>query len=237
MKHIVSKSILLLVLCIALQACKTKQKKLTKEEELMALKTEQQTLLDKIKNLQKEVGNTDSVRSVAVNVMSATPTNFMTFIEVQGKIDANNVTVASPEMPGVINQILVHVGQFVNKGQTIATLKTTQVSGISDGIVELDQQISFAKTLYEKQQRLWAQEIGTEVQLLAAKNNYDALVKKKNSLSNQITNSKQMLSIIAPSSGIIDAIDLKAGSAVMPGMPIGIRIVNTNDLKVKANTT
>jgi RND family efflux transporter MFP subunit len=236
MKQIISKIVLLALVLITIQSCGgSKKKQLSKEEELIALKTEQQNLNDKVKKLQAEVGKKDSVRTVAVNVMSATPSAFMTFIEVQGKIDANNVTVASPELPGVINQVLVKVGQYVNKGQTIATLKTTQVAGISDGIAELEQQISFAKTLYEKQQRLWVQEIGTEVQLLGAKNNYDALVKKRSSLTNQISNTKQMLSILAPSSGIVDAVDLRAGSAVMPGMPIGIRIVNTGDLKVLAN--
>ncbi len=210
-------------------------KKNNKEEELARLKKEQSALNDKLKKLQSEIGTKDSVRKVAVNIMHLTPTTFTSYIDVQGKVDANNATVASPEMPGVIAQILVHVGQYVSKGQTVALLKTTQISGINDGITELEQQISFAKTLYDKQQRLWAQEIGTEVQLLSAKNNYEALLKKKNSLTNQISNSKKMLSIIAPASGVIDAVDLKVGSAVAPGMPIGIRIVNTADLKVKAN--
>jgi membrane fusion protein, multidrug efflux system len=82
---------------------------------------------------------------------------------------------------------------------------------------------------------LWDQEIGTEVQLLGAKNNYDALIKKRTTITNQLSSSKSMFNIMSPSDGVVDAIDLKVGSAIAPGLPIGIRIVNTSNLKVKAN--
>ena len=47
-------------------------------------------------------------------------------------------------MPGVIQNIFVHNGQYVNKGQVVATLKANV---LNDGMAELDQQISFAKTM------------------------------------------------------------------------------------------
>jgi membrane fusion protein, multidrug efflux system len=213
---------------------KNGNKKISDAELLTKLKKEQQAAQKQIAALQAKVSPADSGVAAAIVSMPMMPSSFISYIDVQGNVDAENTVVANPEMPGVIQKIFVHVGQFVSKGQTIATLKTSQVAGISDGIIELEQQISFARVLYEKQQRLWKQEIGTEVQLLGARNNYEALVKKRNSLNNQISTSKKMLSIIAPTSGIVDAVDITEGSAVAPGMPIGIRIVNTTALKVKA---
>jgi membrane fusion protein, multidrug efflux system len=222
-----------LLIIVGMAACKGK-----KEDNATLLanaKKEQAALKDKITALEKLVGKKDSVRSTAVEIMSMTPTTFINYIDVQGKVDASNNLVASPEVPGVIQNIFVHTGQYVRKGQVIASLKTTQLNTINDGIAELDQQISFAKTLYDKQKRLWDQEIGTEVQLLGAKNNYDALVKKRTTISNQFSSSKSMFNIMSPSDGVVDAIDIKVGSAIAPGLPVGIRIVNTSNLKVKAN--
>lgn len=228
--------ILAVIILSILGSCggkKTKSAKISDADQLASLKKEQDAMQQKIDELQAKVAPADSAPAIPIVSMAMMPSSFISYIDVQGNVDAENSLVASPEMPGVIQSILVRNGQYVNKGQTIATLKTGQISGISDGIIELDQQISFARVLYEKQQRLWKQEIGTEVQLLSAKNNYDALVKKRNSLNNQIKTSKTMLSIIAPTSGIIDAVDIREGSAVAPGLPIGIRIVNTSNLKVK----
>ncbi len=200
--------------------------KLTDTEKIAALKADIAKQKTELAELEKKGGKKDSIKSIPVEAMSITPTIFLNYIDVQGKIDAENNMVASPEMPGIIQSINVSLGQFVNKGQVVATLKANIMQ---DGIAELEQQIGFAKTLYDKQKRLWDQEIGTEVQLLAAKNNYDALLKKRTTLGTQ----KSMYNIVAPISGIVDAIDLKAGSAISPGLPIGIRIVSNSNLKAK----
>jgi membrane fusion protein, multidrug efflux system len=200
----------------------------TDTQKLLKLKGELQAKKDEIAKLEAKlnVGKKDSIKAIPVEAISIMPTVFTNYIDVQGKVDADNNMVASPEMPGVIQSVNVSLGQFVNKGQVVATLKANIMN---DGIAELEQQIQFAKTLYDKQKRLWDQEIGTEVQLLAAKNNYDALVKKRTTLSTQ----KSMYNIVAPISGVVDAVDIKAGSAVSPGMPIGIRIVSNSNLKAK----
>lgn len=212
-----------------LYSCGGKQTQAEKNNaELKKLKAQQKELLTKISTLEKNTGRKDSIKATPVIALPITPQMFNTYIEVQGKVTAENTVIASPEMPGVIQQIFVHTGQHVSKGQTIATLKTAT---INEGMAELDQQISFAKTIYDKQSRLWKQEVGTEVQLLSAKNNYEALVRKKTTLLSQ----KNMYNIKAPVSGVVDAVDITEGSAVSPGLPIGIRIVNTAKLKVNAD--
>lgn len=226
MKNILYKLSFAVAIALAITSCGGKPK--DNKAELAKLKKEQKELQAKISKLELATGSKDSVRKVSVLVTSMTPTDFRTYVEIQGKVDADQTVVASPEAMGVVNAVYVHNGQYVSKGQVLATLRS---DAISNGVAEIDQQISFAKTLYDKQKRLWDQEIGTEIQLLSAKNNYEAMLKKKETTLSQ----KSMYTIKAPISGVVDAVDVKVGQAVSPGMPNLIRIVNTSILKVKAN--
>lgn len=199
--------------------------------QLADLKKQQKELQDKIATLEASAKGKDSnsVRKVAVMVTSMTPSVFTNYIDVQGKIDLDEVVNAIPETPGIIQSILVHQGQYVHKGQVVATLRAEQVDR---GIAELDQQISFAKVIYDKQKRLWDQEIGTEIQLLQAKNNYDALLKKKQTTLTQ----KSSFNVLSPINGVVDAIDATVGQSYSnPMAPPVIKIINTGKLKVKAD--
>ena len=211
-------------------SCGGKQNKDAKAE-IADLKKQQKELQDKINTLElANIGKeSNAVRKVAVVVTPMTPSIFNNYIDVQGKIDLDEVVNAIPETPGIISAILVHQGQYVRKGQVVATLRAEQVDR---GISELDQQISFAKLLYDKQKRLWDQEIGTEIQLLQAKNNYDGLLKKKQTILTQ----KNTFNVTSPINGVVDAIDATVGQSYSNPMsaPV-IKIINTSKLKVQAD--
>ena len=211
-------------------SCGGKQNKDAKAE-IADLKKQQKELQDKINTLElANIGkDSNAVRKVAVVVTPMTPSVFNNYIDVQGKIDLDEVVNAIPETPGIISAILVHQGQYVRKGQVVATLRAEQVDR---GISELDQQISFAKLLYDKQKRLWDQEIGTEIQLLQAKNNYDGLLKKKQTILTQ----KNTFNVTSPINGVVDAIDATVGQSYSNPMsaPV-IKIINTSKLKVQAD--
>jgi RND family efflux transporter MFP subunit len=196
--------------------------------ELAKLKADQKALQQKIAALELSDTSRKQVRKVPVVINSMTPSVFNNYVDVQGKVDLDEVVNAIPEMPGIISSIHVKPGQYVRKGQVVATLRSETVDR---GIDQLDQQISFAKVIYEKQKRLWDQEIGTELQLLQAKNNVDALIKQKETtLSN-----KSSLNVISPINGVVDAVDAAVGqSYASPVNPPVIRIINTGKLKVKA---
>ena len=181
-----------------------------------------------IKDLKKEGIKKDSIRKVAVRLTDMVPIKFFQFLELQGRVDAGKTVNATPEAPGVVQSIRVRNGQYVRKGQLLATLKA---DAIQSGIAELDQQISFAKTMYNKQKKLWAQDIGTEVQLLTAKNQYESLLKKKNTTLSQ----RRMYAIKAPISGVVDDVNITVGDMSSPGMPNQIRIVNTGNVKVEVD--
>jgi len=137
---------------VLLASCGEKQNKDSKAA-LAELKKQQKEIQDKIASLELENMSKDSnsIRKVAVEITPMAPSVFNNYIDVQGKIDLDEVVNAIPETPGIISAILVHQGQYVRKGQVVATLRAEQVDR---GISELDQQISFAKLLYDKQKKI-----------------------------------------------------------------------------------
>ena len=196
--------------------------------ELAKLRGQQKEIQARIAELEAKNGGSKAMRKIPVMLTSMTPAVFSNYIDVQGKVDVEEVVNAIPETPGIISAILVKPGQFVRKGQVVATLRAESVDR---GISELDQQIDFAKTLYDKQKRLWEQEIGTEIQLLSAKNQYESLLKKKQS----VLATKSTFNVYSPISGVVDAVDATVGqSYASPVNAPVIRIVNTGKLRVQA---
>lgn len=218
------KKIIYLAAMILIAACaKPKDKK----AELENLKKERNELNSKIAKLEKEVG-TQTVQEVSeVSVMEVIPSTFRNYLEVQGKVDAEENVQVNPEAPGVITGIYVSAGQRVGRGQVLAQLDDKV---LRQNIAQLQTQLELANSLYRRQKNLWDQKIGTEVQFLTAKSQKEGLERQMGVLRSQ----QSMYKIKSPISGTVDKMDLKLGQAVSPGMP-GITVVNTNNLKVDAN--
>ena len=210
---------------LVLAACTNKPK--DKAAELADLKKQQSDINAKITKLEAEVGTKDSVKSTDVNVMAVKAGKFTNYVQLQGSIDAQDNVTAYPQSPGTITAIYVKVGDHVSKGQTIAQLDN---SVLVQNIAQAQAQVDLTKTVFERQKNLWDQKIGTEVQFLQAKSNYEAGVKQVASLKQQ----SNMYRITSPINGTIDQMDLKLGQVAQPGTT-GIRIVNADILKVKAN--
>ena len=198
--------------------------KLSKADELVKLKTDKAKIDARIKEL--EAGKSDSAKVTPVSVMELQPTVFKGNIEVQSSIKGDDNILATAQAPGTVKSILVKIGQRVGAGQVMATL---DAGPINHQIEALSPQLALTKTLYEKQQNLWSQNIGTEVQLMGAKTNYESVQKQIAALKSQ----RDMYRVVSPISGTVDAVDLKTGEAAQPGM-LGIRVVSTDKLKAEA---
>jgi membrane fusion protein (multidrug efflux system) len=202
-----------------------------KKVELEKLRTEKAALETKITKLEEELAKSDTTKQKLVDVtaMSLTLQPFKTYIEVQGRIDADENVSLSTEMPGTITKINVKVGQEVSKGQVLAETdaRTTQQQ-----IADMQTNLELATQVYQKQKNLWDQKIGTELQYLQAKTNKESLENKVNTMQEQIRMSK----IISPINGTIDAVNIKVGQAVAPGIP-AISVINFSNLKVKADVS
>jgi multidrug efflux pump subunit AcrA (membrane-fusion protein) len=146
-------------------------------EELAKLKKDRSELDQKIMKL--EGNKKDSVKVTPVSVTEVQPTDFHAYIEVQSQIGGDEVVNATAKMPGTIKTVLAQLGQKVHAGQRLATL---DASVVDQQMKAMDPQIELAKSLHEKQQKLWAQNIGTEVQLMSSKSSFESLVQSKEAL-------------------------------------------------------
>lgn len=219
------KLVVLLLATLLFSACGKKEETVTVQ--IAKLKKERADLDVKIRALEAKSGVKDSVKAIAVAVTEVAPQSFESYIDVQGAITGNENVIASPQAPGVVRSVLVHTGQHVGKGQTLAIL---DAAAVDQQIAAQDAQIGLLRSLYEKQQKLWAQQIGTEVQLLSAKANYEAASRQRAAIVAQ----RNMYRIVAPVSGTVDVVNLTAGDMAQPGMT-GIPIVTGNKLKAEAN--
>lgn len=196
--------------------------------ELADLKKQRTELDEKIAKLETTLGASDTTKAVAkdVTVLDVTESNFKNFLEIQGKIDAEENIQVNPEAQGVVTAVYAKIGQNVSKGQVLAQIDDKV---LRQNIAELQTQLTLATSLYNRQKNLWDQKIGTEVQFINAKTQKEAAENRIATLRSQIA----MYKIKAPISGTVDAMDLKVGQSVAPGMS-GIRIINASNLKAKA---
>jgi len=217
---------LLLITAIAfLAACSEKK---DPKAELADLKKQRTELDAKIGEIEKTLGASDTTKVVAkdIAVMDVAESNFKNYLEIQGKIDAEENIQVNPEAQGIVTAVYVKIGQNVSKGQVLAQIDDKV---LKQNIAELQTQLTLATSLYNRQKNLWDQKIGTEVQFINAKTQKEAAENRISTLRSQIA----MYKIKAPISGTVDAMDLKVGQAVSPGMS-GIRVINASKLKAKA---
>jgi RND family efflux transporter MFP subunit len=227
-----------LIITMVMMACgssaKEKRAEATdKKVELQKLKEEQAKLNQKIRTLEEDIAKTDTSAAAQANakLVEITPVSSDTFthyIDLQGKIDAENIAFVAPRgMGGLVKAVYVKQGDRVRKGQPLLKLDDEVTR---QQIEQVKVQLNLAQTLYERRKNLWEKQIGTEMELLQAKTNVDNLQKQLSLLNEQ----HSMANVKAEMSGVADMVNIKVGeyftsaSASMKG----IRIVNNNNLKV-----
>lgn len=204
-----------------------------KKAELQDLKKEQAQTAEKITALEKELLKLDpsSIPAEKPKLVSLTDLNtapFTHYINLQGKIDAENISYVTPRgMGGQVREIYVKKGDVVSKGKLLLKLDDAV---ILQQIETAKTQLEYAKNLYQRQKNLWDQNIGTEVQLINAKNSVDQGERQISLLKEQLS----MTNVYASASGVADEVNIRVGETFTGAPTNGIRIVNTSNLKVIA---
>ncbi len=201
-----------------------------KKTQLEELKKQRATLDGEIRKLEAELGHENpaaAVKSKDVAVAELKPRAFDYYVQTQGAVEAVDNILVSAKTMGVLSAVFAREGQSVRKGEVLAQIDN---SVIVSSINELKSSIELANTVYERQKNLWDQKIGTEVQYLQAKNNKESLEKRLATLNEQL----EMCRIKSPIDGSVDAVDVKIGQNVAPGMP-AFRVVSFEKLKINAN--
>ncbi len=196
------------------------------------LKSQLKELNLKLKAIDSQLEKLDTTKTERLANVSTVKINiepFEHYFEIQGQVEADKNVNLTSEASGVIQKLVVSEGQRVSKGDLLVQLDQ---SLIEENIAELKEQIKLAEFVFEKQDRLWKQNIGSELEYRQAKTNLSSL-KQRLSQTN-LQRSKQ--AVYAPFSGVIDEIFVKVGELASPGLPIA-RLVNLDRLEVVADVS
>jgi RND family efflux transporter MFP subunit len=214
-----------------------------KQKSLANLKKQALELNAQIVALEKEVekaGGASAAKAILVGIDTLQSETFTHYIELQGKVESESVSYITPRAGGgQVRAIYIKRGDKVKKGQLILQLDNSLIkqsaAAASQNIETLKSQAALAKSVYEKQKNLWEQNIGSEIQLMTAKTNADALASQLKAANEQLGMVKDQLaftSIYSDVDGVAEEVNVKVGDLFMgPGQ---IKIVNTTKLKLTA---
>ncbi|WP_066630192.1 efflux RND transporter periplasmic adaptor subunit [Labilibacter marinus] len=219
-------SVLLLASCTETDTEKIKA-------EIKANKAQIQELKAKNKELEEELAKVDTVEikhRIPIITRTISTKTFNHFIETSGLLEAKEIAYISPEVPGQVTKIHVMEGQRVNKGQLLISLNS---SVIKNAIREIETNLELATTTFKKQENLWNQNIGSEIEYLQAKAQKESLESTLESQNEQL----KMYNVTAPFSGIVDDIIIKEGEHSSPGMTNVLSLVNLDKMKVNSDVS
>lgn len=231
-------SILLLCILLFIQ-CGSSDKQTTAEiiasKDLAAIQTKKaevvksmNTLKQELESLNEVIGQLDNEQKfLLVTSIETKVAPYEHFVSFQGTLETDKNIVMYPEIPGLLKSINVVEGQRVKKGDVLAVISD---SGLVDQLQQLEIQLNLAKTTYERQNRLWEQKIGSEMQFLQAKTQYLSLEKSIAQMKDQVAKT----TITAPFDGIVDHLLADVGSSLAPGMTPVVRVINLDEMKVSA---
>jgi RND family efflux transporter MFP subunit len=219
-----------------------------KKATLEKLKGEKEKLETKITSLETDLAKIDTSvaaqqKAKLVVVQTLASSNFAHYIELQGRIDAENVSFITPRgAPGQIKAIYVKQGQQVKKGQLLLKLDNAvaqqNVVAARQGLESIKTQLSYAKNIYQRQKNLWDQGIGTEVQLITAKNNVATLENQLEASGENVKAVQEQANtslVYSDVNGIADQVTVKLGEQFGAQGAGVIKIVNNSQLKVTGN--
>ncbi len=200
-------------------------------KELASLKDQKSKLDIRITELEKEVIASNPavkrIKTVGLTEINIAP--FYHYIDLQGKVDAEESVMATAKMPGALKRVLVKNGDNVRQGQLIAEVDDAL---LLKSLAELEGQLVTATDIFNRQKGLWDQKIGTEIAFIQAKNGKESIERSISTLKQQW----EMTKIYAPHSGTVDNVMLRQGQAIAPGMPL-CNILDLANLKIKGQVT
>lgn len=205
-----------------------------KKAQLDAYQNEVEELETKIASLEEEIAAQDSTfgqqeRATLVTTMAVPTKTFRHFLEVRGSVASDRNVTVSAQTPATVERVAVQEGEQVRQGQLLVA---QDAETLRRNIEELETSLELATTRFERQQKLWDQNIGTEIQFLEAKN-------AKETLERRIASSRSQLQdylIRAPFSGSVDEVYVKEGEVAQPGTPL-VQLVSLQDMFIEADVS
>jgi RND family efflux transporter MFP subunit len=193
-----------------------------------ALYAQQQVITEQLKQLNERITILDkSAKLPLISTITTKTSPFIHYIELQGNVTTKSLVTLSAEFNGLLTDVLVKKGDKVVKGQILARIDD---GGLTQQLAQMKIQRDLAETTFERQKRLWEQNIGSEIQYLQAKSNFEAQTEAINQMNQQLAKSQ----VRAPFSGTIDEIFTEQGNLVTGGVPL-MRLISLNDMYIETN--
>jgi membrane fusion protein (multidrug efflux system) len=202
---------------------------------LADLKDQVGTLNSEIKTLEAELSKLDpdfakaNKKSILITTAAARKGEFTHYVEVTGSVLSKKNVSISAETAGRILEVPVMEGMRVSRGQILARI---DAESIQRNIEEMENSLQLATTIFQKQERLWNQKIGTEVQYLESKNRKEGLEKNLASMKTQLDKAF----VRAPFNGTVETVQVRMGEAVQPGVPM-FEFVGESDMFILADVS
>ena len=198
----------------------------TKRKEIIE---SQQKIYNQLKKIDQKIEDLNKNSQLPiVETVFVKKQEFKHFVEFQGNVKSDNLITIYPEYSGILNRIYVKNGDKVRKGQKIAQIDD---GGLKEQLSQLEITLELSKTTYERQERLWSQEIGSEIQYLNSKALFEAQKKGVEQLKKQLSKT----TVRAPFSGTIDNIFAKEGEVVYPGSSNLMLLLNLKEMYIECN--
>jgi len=248
MPHILKASIVAaFVLTLAACGSSTKESNASltdKKAELQKLKDQQKKLEDDIAKIDTAVSKAEKAKLVTLSPIA--PGDFTHYIDLQGKIESQNISYIAPRngTGGVVKAVYVKRGDKVRKGQPLLKLDDAiarqSLVAAEQGIETIKTQLAYAKDIYQRQKNLWDQKIGTEVQLINAQTNVQTTESQLKSAQEQLKINKEQLSftnVLSDVDGVAEIVNIRVGEVFtgVQGTTPQISIVNNSNLKATVN--
>jgi len=237
---------LTLLLCGLMAACGNdnpagKNGPAAKKQQLDKLMSEKAKLDEEISRLRSEIEASDSSGTAQARLVAVTPVaqdTFRHFLDLRGKVDAEQISYITPRgMGGQVKALYIKEGDRVRKGQLLLKLDDAlmrqSLTAARQQLEGLKTQLTYARDLAERQNNLWQKGIGTEVQLITARTNVKTLENQLKASEEQVKVAQEqvnMAQVYSDVDGVAETVMVRVGE-LFSGMG-QIKIVNTSRLKV-----
>ncbi|MBK7268032.1 MAG: efflux RND transporter periplasmic adaptor subunit [Flavobacteriales bacterium] len=200
-----------------------------KRVELDSLKAQYKATAALIKTAEEWIAEHDStvVKNLpAVTIFVLKPTTYEHFVQVHGTVKADKSADLFAMGGGRVRRVLVKEGDLVRTGQLLIDLDN---DAIDKQIASVESGYALAKDVFEKQNMLWKQKIGSEVQFLQAKSQMEQAEAGVAALREQ----HRLTQVTAPFDGTVDEIMVSIGDMTGP-RPVA-RVVNASGAQLEAD--
>jgi cobalt-zinc-cadmium efflux system membrane fusion protein len=184
--------------------------------------------------IKNEITLTDEqIKAIGLELGTISFRNLKTALKANGKLalPPQNKAQVSILMGGIVKSIPITEGQFVNKGQVLATLENSDFLQTQQEYLSAKANLYFTKTEYERQKELQKENINAAKTFQKAEADYLLQVSTHNVLREKLKlfnvnperitadNLSSVFNVVAPISGYIKHINLYIGKFTEPNMP------------------